>query len=274
MTINCAGTLIDLNTPKVMGILNQTPDSFYDGGRYSNPKAVLDRVEQMLFNGASFIDIGGYSSRPGAPEVSEQEELNRVIPTINTVVKAFPDAVISIDTFRSAVAKAAIDSGAAMINDISGGDRDPEIYRVAARHQVPYILMHMRGTPQTMSTLTDYDNVVMEVTQDLAKKLKQIRPHGVNDLIVDPGFGFAKNLAQNYTLLGKLDHLKLLNTPILVGVSRKSMIYKLLQTNPENALNGTTAANTIALLKGASILRVHDVAPAIEVVKLVGALKN
>ena len=274
MTINCAGTLIDLNTPKVMGILNQTPDSFYDGGRYSNPKAVLDRVEQMLFNGASFIDIGGYSSRPGAPEVSEQEELNRVIPTINTVVKAFPDAVISIDTFRSAVAKAAIDSGAAMINDISGGDRDPEIYRVAARNQVPYILMHMRGTPQTMSTLTDYDNVVMEVTQDLAKKLKQIRPHGVNDLIVDPGFGFAKNLAQNYTLLGKLDHLKLLNTPILVGVSRKSMIYKLLQTNPENALNGTTAANTIALLKGASILRVHDVAPAIEVVKLVGALKN
>lgn len=274
MTINCAGTLIDLNTPKVMGILNQTPDSFYDGGRYSNPKAVLDRVEQMLFNGASFIDIGGYSSRPGAPEVSEQEELNRVIPTINTVVKAFPDAVISIDTFRSAVAKAAIDSGVAMINDISGGDRDPEIYRVAARHQVPYILMHMRGTPQTMSTLTDYDNVVMEVTQDLAKKLKQIRPHGVNDLIVDPGFGFAKNLAQNYTLLGKLDHLKLLNTPILVGVSRKSMIYKLLQTNPENALNGTTAANTIALLKGASILRVHDVAPAIEVVKLVGALKN
>ena len=274
MTINCAGTLIDLNTPKVMGILNQTPDSFYDGGRYSNPKAVLDRVEQMLFNGASFIDIGGYSSRPGAPEVSEQEELNRVIPTINTVVKAFPDAVISIDTFRSAVAKAAIDSGAAMINDISGGDRDPEIYRVAARHQVPYILMHMRGTPQTMSTLTDYDNVVMEVTQDLAKKLKQIRPHGVNDLIVDPGFGFAKNLVQNYTLLGKLDHLKLLNTPILVGVSRKSMIYKLLQTNPENALNGTTAANTIALLKGASILRVHHVDPAIEVVKLVGALKN
>ena len=274
MTINCAGTLIDLNTPKVMGILNQTPDSFYDGGRYSNPKAVLDRVEQMLFNGASFIDIGGYSSRPGAPEVSEQEELNRVIPTINTVVKAFPDAVISIDTFRSAVAKAAIDSGAAMINDISGGDRDPEIYRVAARHQVPYILMHMRGTPQTMSTLTDYDNVVMEVTQDLAKKLKQIRPHGVNDLIVDPGFGFAKNLAQNYTLLGKLDHLKLLNTPILVGVSRKSMIYKLLETDSENALNGTTAANTIALLKGASILRVHDVAPAIEVVKLVGALKN
>lgn len=274
MTINCAGTLIDLNTPKVMGILNQTPDSFYDGGRYSNPKAVLDQVEQMLFNGANFIDIGGYSSRPGAADVSEQEELNRVIPTIKAVIKAFPDAVISIDTFRSGVAKAAIEEGVAMINDISGGDRDPEIYQVAARHQVPYILMHMRGTPQTMTTLTDYDNVVMEVAQDLAKKLKQIRPYGVNDLIVDPGFGFAKNLEQNYSLLGKLDHLKLLNAPILVGLSRKSMIYKLLQTDPENALNGTTAANTIALLKGASILRVHDVAPAMEVVKLVGALKN
>lgn len=274
MTINCAGTLIDLNTPKVMGILNQTPDSFYDGGRYSNPKAVLDQVEQMLFNGANFIDIGGYSSRPGAADVSEQEELNRVIPTIKAVIKAFPDAVISIDTFRSGVAKAALQEGVAMINDISGGDRDPEIYQVAARHQVPYILMHMRGTPQTMTTLTDYDNVVMEVAQDLAKKLKQIRPYGVNDLIVDPGFGFAKNLEQNYSLLGKLDHLKLLNAPILVGLSRKSMIYKLLQTDPENALNGTTAANTIALLKGASILRVHDVAPAMEVVKLVGALKN
>ena len=274
MTINCAGTLIDLNTPRVMGILNQTPDSFYDGGRYSNPKAVLDQVEQMLFNGASFIDVGGYSSRPGAADVSEQEELNRVLPTIKAVVKAFPDAVISIDTFRSGVAKAALQEGAAMINDISAGNLDPKIYQVAARHQVPYILMHMRGTPQIMTALTDYDNVVMEVAQDLAKKLKQIRPYGVNDLIVDPGFGFAKNLEQNYSLLGKLDHLKLLNAPILVGLSRKSMIYKLLHTDPENALNGTTAANTIALLKGASILRVHDVAPAMEVVKLVGALKN
>ena len=274
MTINCAGTLIDLNTPKVMGILNQTPDSFYDGGRYSNPKAVLDQVEQMLFNGASFIDVGGYSSRPGAADVSEQEELNRVIPTIKAVIKAFPDAVISIDTFRSGVAKAALHEGAAMINDISAGNLDPKIYQVAARHQVPYILMHMRGTPQTMTTLTDYDNVVMEVAQDLAKKLKEIRSYGVNDLIVDPGFGFAKNLEQNYSLLGKLDHLKLLNAPILVGLSRKSMIYKLLHTDPENALNGTTAANTIALLKGASILRVHEVAPAMEVVKIVGALKN
>ena len=274
MTINCAGTLIDLNTPRVMGILNQTPDSFYDGGRYSNPKAVLDQVEQMLFNGASFIDVGGYSSRPGAADVSEQEELNRVIPTIKAVIKAFPDAVISIDTFRRGVAKAALQEGAAMINDISAGNLDPKIYQVAARHQVPYILMHMRGTPQTMTTLTDYDNVVMEVAQDLAKKLKEIRSYGVNDLIVDPGFGFSKNLEQNYSLLGKLDHLKLLNAPILVGLSRKSMIYKLLHTDPENALNGTTAANTIALLKGASILRVHDVAPAMEVVKLVGALKN
>lgn len=274
MTINCSGTLIDLNTPKVMGILNQTPDSFYDGGRYSDSAAVLKRVEQMLDQGASFIDVGGYSSRPGAAEVSVQEEISRVIPTIEAISKTFPQAIISIDTFRSAVAQKAIDAGAALINDISGGDQDPEMYEIAARNQVPYILMHMRGTPQTMSQQTDYANVVMEVAQDLSKKIKQIRTLGVNDLIVDPGFGFAKTLEQNYALLNKLDHLKLLQTPILVGLSRKSMIYKLLETDPENALNGTSAANTIALLKGASILRVHDVAPAMEVVRIVDALKN
>ncbi len=274
MTINCSGTLIDLNTPKVMGILNQTPDSFYDGGRYSDSAAVLKRVEQMLDQGASFIDVGGYSSRPGAAEVSVQEEISRVIPTIEAISKTFPQAIISIDTFRSAVAQKAIDAGAALINDISGGDQDPEMYEIAARNQVPYILMHMRGTPQTMSQQTDYANVVMEVAQDLSKKIKQIRTLGVNDLIVDPGFGFAKTLEQNYALLNKLDHLKLLQTPILVGLSRKSMIYKLLETDPENALNGTSAANTIAILKGASILRVHDVAPAMEVVRIVDALKN
>ena len=274
MTINCLGTLIDLSTPRVMGVLNQTPDSFYDGGRYSDAAAMLRQVEQMLEQGASFIDVGGYSSRPGAAEVSEQQEIARVIPTIEAISKTFPQAIISVDTFRSAVAQKAIDAGAALINDISGGDQDPEMYEIAARNQVPYILMHMRGTPQTMSQQTDYANVVMEVAQDLAKKLKQIRPYGVNDLIVDPGFGFAKTLEQNYALLNNLDHLKLLQTPILVGLSRKSMIYKLLETDPENALNGTSAANTIALLKGASILRVHDVAPAMEVVRIVNALKN
>jgi len=274
MTINCLGTLIDLSTPRVMGVLNQTPDSFYDGGRYSDAAVMLRQVEQMLDQGASFIDVGGYSSRPGAAEVSQQQEIDRVIPTIEAISKTFPQAVISIDTFRSAVAQKAIDAGAALVNDISGGDQDPEMYPLVARNQVPYILMHMRGTPQTMSQQTDYDNVVMEVAQDLSKKIKQIRTHGVNDLIVDPGFGFAKTLEQNYALLNKLDHLKLLQTPILVGLSRKSMIYKLLETDPENALNGTSVANTIALLKGANILRVHDVAPAMEVVRIVDALKN
>ena len=274
MTINCQGNLIDLDRPRVMGILNQTPDSFFDGGRYGDRKVMLDQVEQMLQCGASFIDVGGYSSRPGAAEVSPDEELKRVMPTIEAIVKTFPKALISIDTFRSTVADRAIEAGAAMINDISGGDRDPQIYKVAAKHQVPYIMMHMRGTPQTMSKLTHYDNVVMEVAQDLSKKIKHIRTLGVHDLIVDPGFGFAKNLVQNYALLDKLDHLKLLEAPILVGLSRKSMIYKLLETDAENALNGTTAANTIALLKGASILRVHDVAPAMEAVHIVNALKN
>jgi len=274
MTINCQGNLIDLDHPRVMGILNQTPDSFFDGGRYSNSKVMLQQVEQMLQCGASFIDVGGYSSRPGAAEVSTNEELKRVIPTIEAIKSDFPKAIISIDTFRSTVADRAIEAGAAMINDISGGDRDPQIYKVAAKHQVPYIMMHMRGTPQTMTKLTRYDNVVMEVAQDLSKKIKHIRTLGVHDLIVDPGFGFAKNLVQNYALLNKLDHLKLLEAPILVGLSRKSMIYKLLETDPENALNGTTATNTIALLKGASILRVHDVAPAMEAVRIVNALKN
>ncbi len=274
MTINCQGNLIDLDHPRVMGILNQTPDSFFDGGRYRNSKVMLQQVEQMLQCGASFIDVGGYSSRPGAAEVSTDEELKRVIPTIEAIKSDFPKAIISIDTFRSAVANRAIEAGAAMINDISGGDRDPQIYKVAAKHQVPYIMMHMRGTPQTMTKLTHYDNVVMDVAQDLSKKIKHIRTLGVHDLIVDPGFGFAKNLVQNYALLDKLDHLRLLEAPILVGLSRKSMIYKLLETDPENALNGTTAANTIALLKGASILRVHDVAPAMEAVRIVNALKN
>ena len=274
MTINCHGNLIDLNTPRVMGILNQTPDSFFDGGRYNGTAAMLNKVEQMLKDGASFIDVGGYSSRPGAAEVSQQEELERVIPTIEAIIRTFPEALVSIDTFRSGVAQAAIEAGACMINDISGGDRDQEIYKSAAQNQVPYIIMHMRGTPKTMTELTNYENVVMEVAQDLSKKIKKVRTLGVNDLIIDPGFGFAKTLAQNYALLNKLDHLKLLEVPILVGLSRKSMIYKLLETDPENALNGTTVANTIALLKGASIIRVHDVAPAMQAMRIVGALKN
>jgi len=274
MTINCRGQLIDCSEPRVMGILNLTPDSFFDGGKYKDEHSILTQVETMIQQGADFIDVGGYSSRPGADDVASSEELNRVVPAIEAISKRFPECLISIDTFRSEVADGAIASGACMINDISGGDRDPNMPKVAAKHQVPYIFMHMRGTPQTMNQLTQYEDVVLEVTQELAKKLKQLRALGLNDLIADPGFGFAKTLEQNYTLLNHLEHLKLLEVPILVGLSRKSMIYRLLETQPDHALNGTSVANTIALIKGANILRVHDVLQAREVIRLIKALKN
>ena len=274
MTINCRGQLIDCSEPRVMGILNLTPDSFFDGGKYKDEHSILTQVETMIQQGADFIDVGGYSSRPGADDVASLEELNRVIPAIEAISKRFPECLISIDTFRSEVADRAIASGACMINDISGGDRDPKMPKVAAKHQVPYIFMHMRGTPQTMNQLTQYEDVVLEVTQELAKKLTQLRALGLNDLIADPGFGFAKTLEQNYTLLNHLEHLKLLEVPILVGLSRKSMIYRLLETQPDHALNGTSVANTIALIKGANILRVHDVLQATEAIRLIKALKN
>ncbi len=274
MTINCRGQLIDCSEPRVMGILNLTPDSFFDGGKYKDEHSILTQVETMIQQGADFIDVGGYSSRPGADDVASSEELNRVVPAIEAISKRFPECLISIDTFRSEVADGAIASGACMINDISGGDRDPNMPKVAAKHQVPYIFMHMRGTPQTMNQLTQYEDVVLEVTQELAKKLKQLRALGLNDLIADPGFGFAKTLEQNYTLLNHLEHLKLLEVPILVGLSRKSMIYRLLETEPDHALNGTSVANTIALIKGANILRVHDVLQATEAIRLIKALKN
>ncbi len=274
MTINCRGQLIDCSEPRVMGILNLTPDSFFDGGKYKDEHSILTQVETMIQQGADFIDVGGYSSRPGADDVASSEELNRVIPAIEVISKRFPECLISIDTFRSEVADGAIASGACMINDISGGDRDPNMPKVAAKHQVPYIFMHMRGTPQTMNQLTQYEDVVLEVTQELAKKLKQLRALGLNDLIADPGFGFAKTLEQNYTLLNHLEHLKLLEVPILVGLSRKSMIYRLLETQPDQALNGTSVANTIALIKGANILRVHDVLQVTEAIRLIKALKN
>ncbi len=274
MTINCRGQLIDCSEPRVMGILNLTPDSFFDGGKYKDEHSILTQVETMIQQGADFIDMGGYSSRPGADDVASSEELNRVIPAIEAISKRFPECLISIDTFRSEVADGAIASGACMINDISGGDRDPNMPKVAAKHQVPYIFMHMRGTPQTMNQLTQYEDVVLEVTQELAKKLKQLRALGLNDLIADPGFGFAKTLEQNYTLLNHLEHLKLLEVPILVGLSRKSMIYRLLETQPDQALNGTSVANTIALIKGANILRVHDVLQVTEAIRLIKALKN
>jgi dihydropteroate synthase len=268
MTINCKGQLIDLSTPKVMGILNVTPDSFYDGGKFIYDKEILVQVEKMLQDGATFIDIGGQSSKPNAVIVSVDDELDRVLSVINLILKNFPDAILSIDTFNSKVARLGIESGAAIINDISAGMLDDEMMKTVAQLQVPYIMMHMRGTPQTMQKLTNYDNLIKEILFYFSEKVAQARRLGINDLIIDPGFGFAKTVEQNFELLNKLELLQMLELPILAGVSRKSMIYKTLETSAENALNGTTVLNTIALTKGANIVRVHDVKEAVESVKL------
>jgi dihydropteroate synthase len=268
MTINCKGQLIDLSQPKVMGILNITPNSFFDGGRYSSEKEILAKVEKMLVEGATFIDIGAYSSKPSAEFVSEEEELNRIVPVVQLLVKHFPDILISIDTFRSEVVKACIESGAAIINDISAGNLDDKMLEVIAQYNVPYIMMHMRGTPETMQSMTEYEDVVKEVLLYFSEKIRKARSLGINDLIVDPGFGFAKTIAQNYEVLQKLELFHHLELPILIGISRKSMIHKTLGITADEALNGTTVLNTIALSKGAQILRVHDVKEAVECVKL------
>lgn len=267
-TLNCHGKLIDLSVPKVMGIINVTPDSFYDGGKTFSEKEILKQAEKMLSEGATFLDIGGYSTRPGADEISEQEEIRRVVEAIENILKKFPEALISIDTFRSEVAKKAVEVGAAIVNDVSGGTLDAEMYKTVAKLKVPYILMHMRGTPKTMTKLTDYKNVTVEVLNDLSEKIALARAEGINDIIADPGFGFAKTREQSFQILNNLELFQNLEAPILAGVSRKSMIYKTLNTSADNALNGTTSLNTIALLKGASILRVHDVKEAVECVKL------
>src|SRR6476660_2449810 len=272
MTINCNGRLIDLNAPKVMGILNVTPDSFFDGGKHASGAAVLQHAERLLSEGADFIDIGGYSSRPGATDVSQSEEMARVIPAVEAVIAEFPDALISIDTFRSDVAKAAIASGAAIVNDISAGNLDQKMLETVASLRVPYIMMHMRGNPQTMQTLTDYNDITKEMLSYFAEKIAAARSYGISDLIVDPGFGFSKTLAQNYEVMQKLELFALIDLPVLVGVSRKGMIYRPLDANAENALNGTTVLNTVELMKGAKILRVHDVKEAVEAVKLVSLI--
>ena len=270
MTINCRGNIIDLSVPKVMGIINVTPDSFYDGGKTFSEKEILKQAEKMLSENATFLDIGGYSTRPGATNVSENEEIKRVVSAIESILKKFPAALISVDTFRSEVAKKAIENGAALINDVSGGTLDAEMFKTVAKLKVPYILMHMRGTPKTMTKLTDYKNVTVEILKDLSEKIALARTEGINDIIVDPGFGFAKKREQSFEILNNLELFQNLEVPILVGVSRKSMIYKTLETSAENALNGTTSLNTIALQKGANILRVHDVKEAVECVKLWG----
>ncbi|MCK0160377.1 dihydropteroate synthase [Allomuricauda sp. F6463D] len=274
MTINCKGELVDLTSPKVMGILNLTPDSFFDGGKYKEERSILNQVEYMLDHGATFIDMGAYSSRPGAEHVSEDEELARMIPVINLILKKFPDTLISVDTFRGKVASKSIEHGAAMINDISAGNLDDEMFATAAKHQVPYIMMHMKGTPQSMQKKATYDNLITDLRSYFSEKIQKATSQKINDLIIDPGFGFAKTTAQNYTLLNHLDMFQTFGLPILVGLSRKSMVYKMLDASPKEALNGTTVLHTVALLKGANIVRAHDVREASECIKLVGALKE
>ena len=251
-----------------MGIINVTPDSFYDGGKNFFQSAILQTTEKMLLEGATFLDIGGYSTRPGAKEIMEDEELSRTLGAIDLILKNFPETLISIDTYRSKVAKEAIKSGAALVNDVSGGSLDSQMFETVADLKVPYILMHMRGTPKTMASLTDYKNVTLEVLKYLSHKIHLARAAGINDIIVDPGFGFAKTRKQSFELLNNLELFRNLEAPVLVGVSRKSFIYKTLEVLPDKALNGTTALHMAALTKGASILRVHDVKEAVECVKL------
>ncbi|MBZ9627664.1 dihydropteroate synthase [Psychroflexus sp. CAK57W] len=268
MTINCKGYLLDLSAPKVMGVLNLTPDSFYDGGKFKTNKEALEQVEKNIQDGMDILDIGAYSSRPGADDISEEEEVRRQASVLQQVTKEFPELIISIDTFRSQVAKESLDQGAHIINDISAGKLDDKMLDLVASYQVPYIMMHMRGTPQTMKELTDYDNLVKEVVFYFSERISEARKKGINDLIIDPGFGFAKNTPQNFELLNHLKALKNLALPILTGVSRKSMIYKSLSIDAQNALNGTTALNMAALMNGSSILRVHDVLEAKQCVTL------
>lgn len=274
VTLNLKGEILDLSRPRVMGILNLTPDSFYGTSRISSVDAALERVETCLKEGAALIDIGAYSSRPGADEVSTDEELKRMIPVIAAISKRFPEAKLSIDTFRAKVAKESIEAGAHLINDISGGELDETMFETVASLKVPYILMHMKGDPQTMQKDPVYKNIGLEVVDYFAEKLHRLQQLDVNDIILDPGFGFAKTVSHNYQLLNQLEHLDLFGLPVLAGFSRKSMIYKFLGITPEEALNGTTVLNTLALQKGASILRVHDVKAAAECIALVEKMQE
>lgn len=273
-TVNIRGTLLDLSTPVVMGIMNITPDSFYSGSRVAAADEIVEKAGRMLSEGAGMIDIGGYSTRPGAREVSAEEEGDRIESAVEPLAKFFPDLIISVDTFRAEVAERGIRKGAHIINDVAGGTLDDAMFETVARLHVPYILMHMRGTPQTMNEMAYYERLVPDILRDLRQKVVALQSKGVADLIIDPGFGFAKTIAQNFELMRELEQFKLLGYPVLVGISRKSTIYKTLHISPEEALNGTTVLNTLALERGASILRVHDVKPAVEAVKLWMAAGN
>ncbi|MGC6524909.1 MAG: dihydropteroate synthase [Flavobacteriaceae bacterium] len=272
LSLNCKGELIDLSVPKVMGILNITPDSFYDGGQFKDSKSILVQTEKLISEGATFVDVGAYSSRPGADFVSENEELHRITPVVELILKHFPKALISIDSFRANVIRECVNAGAVISNDISAGHLDDQMMKTIGELGIPYIMMHMRGTPQTMQNLTHYDHLVTEIFSYFSERIQLAKQHQIMDVVIDPGFGFAKTLSQNYELLGKLEFFQNLNCPILCGVSRKSIIYKTLDCLPKEALNGTTALNMVALMNGANILRVHDVKEAMECVKLFNQL--
>lgn len=273
-TLNIRGKLFDLSEPVVMGILNITPDSFFSGSRVGSEEEIVERAGQMLLEGAGMIDVGGYSTRPGAREVDAQEESDRIESAVTPLAKYFPELVISVDTFRAVVAERGIRSGAHIVNDVAGGTLDDEMFDTVARLRVPYILMHMRGTPQTMNQLIGYQQLVSDILRDMKQKVDLLRNKGVADLIIDPGFGFAKTIPQNFTLMRHLSDFGLLGYPVLAGISRKTTIYKTLNISADEALNGTTVLNTLALQQGASILRVHDVRPAVEAVKLWMAAGN
>jgi dihydropteroate synthase len=273
-TLNIRGRLLTFEEPKIMGILNITPDSFFDGGRHKSDLGILKQAEKLLYEGASFIDVGGYSSRPGAAEISIEEELNRAIPAIKIICREFPSAMVSIDTFRSEVAIAAVDEGAGMINDISGGSLDTKMFETVAALNVPYVLMHMRGDPATMTKQTEYVNLRKDILDYFHAKVHQLQQLQVKDIVIDPGFGFAKTREQNFELLNHLNTFDILEKPLLVGLSRKSMVWKTLNFSAEEALNGTTVLNTIAVMKGASILRVHDVKEAKECITLFSAMNK
>ncbi len=274
MTINCRGKLLDLSKPIVMGVLNVTPDSFSDGGKYTETEKALVQAEKMLREGATIIDIGGMSSRPNAKNISSEEEINRVLPIVEKLAARFPEIVISIDTIYAQTADISLKNGASIINDISGGDFDKKMLEVVAKHRAPFVIMHMRGTPEIMQSLTDYDNVTKEVFNDLCEKQARCMLSGITDVIIDVGFGFAKTTEQNFQLLKQLSVFKTLDAPILAGLSRKSMITKTLNIKAAEALNGTSVLNTVALLNGANILRVHDVKEAVEAVRLTEELKK
>ncbi|MEP5613813.1 MAG: dihydropteroate synthase [Cyclobacteriaceae bacterium] len=271
-TIKIRGEIVDLSSPKVMGIINVTPDSFYEGSRVDSTDHILKTAETMLEHGADFLDVGGYSSRLGAENISVEIEKERVIRGVAEISKKFPEAIVSVDTFRSEIANAAVEAGASIVNDISAGHLDEKMLETVGKLGVPYIAMHMRGTPQTMKDHTDYDDLVKDIAFYFSETIDRCKKFGINDLILDPGFGFAKTLEQNFLLLKNLDYFLQSGKPILAGLSRKSMIYRSLNLTADTSLNGTTSLNTIALFKGACILRVHDVSEAVEVVKLVNQL--